>query len=84
MTRSVHQYDWLCLSSSISDEHDGEQREQERLGIKTFLYSCSRFINASDLQHALFGITLSGKLHLAPINPNPQHVLDIATGRVKN
>ncbi|KAH8807439.1 S-adenosyl-L-methionine-dependent methyltransferase [Xylogone sp. PMI_703] len=32
-----------------------------------------------DLQHALFGVTLNGKLHLAPIK-NPQEVLDIATG----
>lgn len=32
-----------------------------------------------DLQHALFGVTLGGKLHLAPLK-NPQEVLDIATG----
>jgi hypothetical protein len=33
-----------------------------------------------DLQHTLFNITLGDKLYLAPIGPNPQHVLDIATG----
>ncbi|RFU25119.1 hypothetical protein B7463_g11214, partial [Scytalidium lignicola] len=32
-----------------------------------------------DLQHALFGVTLNGRLHLAPIK-NPQEVLDTATG----
>jgi len=35
----------------------------------------------SDLQHMLFMVTLDGKLHLAPIGPNPQNVLDIATGQ---
>jgi len=34
----------------------------------------------TDLQHALMGVTLEGKLHLAPIGPNPQHVRDIETG----
>jgi hypothetical protein len=33
----------------------------------------------TDLQHAVFGMSL-GKLHLAPIGPTPQNVLDIATG----
>jgi hypothetical protein len=33
----------------------------------------------TDLQHHLFLLTLSGKLHLAPIR-NPQNVLDIGTG----
>lgn len=41
-----------------------DEREQERL----------------DLQHALMGVTLGGKLNLAPISPTPQNVLDIATG----
>ena len=41
----------------------------------------SRADLATDLQHALMGVTLEGKLHLAPIGPNPQHVLDVATGQ---
>jgi ubiquinone/menaquinone biosynthesis C-methylase UbiE len=41
-----------------------DEREQDRL----------------DLQNHLFGLTLDGKLHLAPIDPNPQNVLDIGTG----
>ncbi|KAG9233730.1 S-adenosyl-L-methionine-dependent methyltransferase [Amylocarpus encephaloides] len=41
-----------------------DEKEQERL----------------DLQHALFGVTLEGKLHLAPIKHSLQNVLDIATG----
>ena len=35
----------------------------------------------TDLQHALFGLSLEGNLHLAPIGPNPQNVLDFATGK---
>lgn len=41
-----------------------DEQEQERL----------------DIQHAMFGVTLKGRLHLAPIGPNPQNVLDFATG----
>lgn len=33
-----------------------------------------------DLQHALFGVTLEGKLHLAPISDTIENCLDIATG----
>lgn len=33
-----------------------------------------------DLQHALFGVTLEGKLHLAPISDKIENCLDIATG----
>jgi hypothetical protein len=32
------------------------------------------------MQHKMWSITLDEKLHLAPINPNLQNVLDIATG----
>jgi ubiquinone/menaquinone biosynthesis C-methylase UbiE len=32
------------------------------------------------MQHKMWSITLDGKLHLAPIGPNPQNVLDIGTG----
>ncbi|KAF7865930.1 hypothetical protein EAF04_006094 [Stromatinia cepivora] len=41
-----------------------DETEQERLQI----------------QHTLFGVTFKGKLYLAPIGENPEHVLDIATG----
>jgi hypothetical protein len=41
-----------------------DEREQDRL----------------DLQNHLFSLTLEGRLSLAPIGPNPQHVLDIGTG----
>jgi hypothetical protein len=34
----------------------------------------------TDIQHALFGLSLEGNLHLAPIGSNPQNVLDVATG----
>jgi hypothetical protein len=34
----------------------------------------------TDLQHTLFYITFGEKLYLAPIGPNLQNVLDIATG----
>jgi hypothetical protein len=37
----------------------------------------------SDLQHALFVMTLAGNLYLAPIGPNPQYVLDIGTGKMQ-
>jgi ubiquinone/menaquinone biosynthesis C-methylase UbiE len=33
-----------------------------------------------DMQNKMWSITLDGKLHLAPIGPNPQNVLDIGTG----
>lgn len=33
-----------------------------------------------DLQHALFYMSLDGKLHLAPIGDSPSNVLDIGTG----
>lgn len=33
-----------------------------------------------DLFHHIFGLTLNGKLYLAPINPRPQRVLDLGTG----
>ncbi|RDW60316.1 hypothetical protein BP5796_11922 [Coleophoma crateriformis] len=33
-----------------------------------------------DMQHQLWLMTLSDKLHLAPIKPNPNHILDIGTG----
>jgi hypothetical protein len=36
----------------------------------------------TDLQHALMGLSL-GSLHLAPIGPNPQNVLDVGTGEEK-
>jgi ubiquinone/menaquinone biosynthesis C-methylase UbiE len=36
--------------------------------------------NHVDMQHKMWSITLDGKLHLAPIDPNPQNVLDVATG----
>lgn len=42
-----------------------EQPEQERL----------------DLQHALFQLTVEGRLCLAPIGDNPRNVLDIGTGQ---
>lgn len=49
--------------------------------------ACSRANIVVDLQHALFGVALSGKQYLAPINPDlyPDlyRVLDIATGRIK-
>jgi ubiquinone/menaquinone biosynthesis C-methylase UbiE len=32
------------------------------------------------MQHKMWSITLDEKLHLAPIGPNPQNVLDIGTG----
>jgi hypothetical protein len=34
----------------------------------------------TEIQHALFGLSLEGNLHLAPIGSNPQNVLDVATG----
>lgn len=37
-------------------------------------------LNRLDMQHKMWSITLDGKLHLAPIGPNPQNVLDIGTG----
>lgn len=37
-------------------------------------------LNRLDMQHKMWSITLDEKLHLAPIGPNPQNVLDIATG----
>jgi 16S rRNA G527 N7-methylase RsmG len=33
-----------------------------------------------DMQHHLWFIALHDQLHLAPINPNPQNVLDMGTG----
>jgi len=33
-----------------------------------------------DLQHCIFLMSLDGKLHLAPIVPQPQNVLDVGTG----
>jgi 16S rRNA G527 N7-methylase RsmG len=36
--------------------------------------------NKVDMQHKMWSITLDDKLHLAPIGPNPQNVLDIGTG----
>ena len=33
-----------------------------------------------DLAHHLYLLTLEGKLFLAPIGDNPQHVLDVGTG----
>lgn len=33
-----------------------------------------------DIFHHLMGLMLGGRLHLAPIGPQPQRILDIATG----
>ena len=33
-----------------------------------------------DLQHELLCLTTGGKLHLSPIGPNPQNVIDVGTG----
>ncbi|RBR13717.1 uncharacterized protein FIESC28_08077 [Fusarium coffeatum] len=33
-----------------------------------------------DLGHHIYSLVLEGKLHLAPIGPNPQRVLDLGTG----
>jgi len=33
-----------------------------------------------DMQHQLWLLTLSDKLYLAPIKPDPHHVLDLGTG----
>ncbi|RFN46471.1 hypothetical protein FIE12Z_9306 [Fusarium flagelliforme] len=33
-----------------------------------------------DLGHHVYSLVLEGKLHLAPIGPNPQRVLDLGTG----
>ena len=33
-----------------------------------------------DLVHHIYSILLDGKLHLAPIDENPQRVLDLGTG----
>jgi methylase of polypeptide subunit release factors len=32
------------------------------------------------MQHQLWLLTLGDNLYLAPINPNPHHVLDLGTG----
>lgn len=49
--------------------------------ILPFIYIITSQPNtAIELQHTLFGVTLRGKLYLAPIEDNPEHVLDIATG----
>ncbi|TVY52311.1 Secondary metabolism regulator [Lachnellula suecica] len=37
-------------------------------------------LNRLDMQNKMWSITLSGHLHLAPIDPNPHNVLDIGTG----
>ena len=33
-----------------------------------------------DIAHKLFEVRLNGRLHLAPIGPNPQRILDLGTG----
>lgn len=33
-----------------------------------------------DLVHHVYYLLMGGKLHLAPISPNPQRVLDLGTG----
>lgn len=33
-----------------------------------------------DLVHHIYRLLLGGRLHLAPIKPNPQRVLDLGTG----
>lgn len=38
------------------------------------------FNTRQDMQHKMWSITLDGKLHLAPIDPNLQNALDIGTG----
>jgi ubiquinone/menaquinone biosynthesis C-methylase UbiE len=32
------------------------------------------------MHHHIFGLLLGGKLHLAPIEKNPQNILDVGTG----
>jgi hypothetical protein len=53
---------------------------------KTTYISSSRKVSTSakaiiDIQHALFKVSMGGKLHLAPIAPNLKNVLDFATGQ---
>lgn len=61
------------------------QLEMDRLGtlpsafVPVILHQADDW-ERKDLQHQLFEIMLDGRLHLAPIPPTPQCVLDIATG----
>jgi ubiquinone/menaquinone biosynthesis C-methylase UbiE len=43
-------------------------------------FSSEKELESLDIHHALMLALLDGRLHWAPIDPNPQRVLDIGTG----
>jgi len=69
------------LRSSIYDhvEEDGRTYHRYKQG-KYPLPNDEAEQERLDIQHAVMGITLEGRLYLAPIDPNLQHALDFATG----
>jgi hypothetical protein len=73
----------VLRAKSYSPAGSNVLRQPERTGkircVVPFL-KLSIANTSSDLQHVLMGVTL-GKLHLAPIDPTPQNVVDIATGQ---
>ncbi|KAK8016171.1 hypothetical protein PG993_014360 [Apiospora rasikravindrae] len=69
------------MTSSVAErlEENGRTYHSYKDG-KYLLPNDEAELNRLDLQHKMWEITLDGNLHLAPIGPSPQHVLDIATG----
>jgi methylase of polypeptide subunit release factors len=37
-------------------------------------------MDRNDFQHCKFTLLMDSQLHLAPINPHPQQILDLGTG----
>ncbi|PUU83403.1 S-adenosyl-L-methionine-dependent methyltransferase [Tuber borchii] len=69
------------LASSVSNYQyeNGRRYNGYRRG-NYFFPNDQQEIDRLHLQHHMISILFGGRLHWAPINPNPQNILDIGTG----
>ncbi|KAF1812195.1 S-adenosyl-L-methionine-dependent methyltransferase [Eremomyces bilateralis CBS 781.70] len=69
------------LAESIFDYRRENGRSYHAYKPGSYVFPCDeKESDRLDLQHHLFQLTLDGKLFLAPVGPDPHHILDIGTG----
>ncbi|KAH0610723.1 uncharacterized protein H6S33_011150 [Morchella sextelata] len=74
-------YSTESLSSSIYEyRYENGRRYHAYKAGKYMLPNDEREQDRLDIIAHVYNLVHSGKLHLAPIDPNPQHILDIGTG----